>query len=190
MDVAVVSVVSSGLVAVGSLGFQWRNGNEQRRHDATQAFEARAWDLKRESHLELLETLSRIKDHANDGYAVAAEGVTWLESFYSAQAAIVAYGSDECRGDLDTLMDFVGDLGPLDEEVAKDVNHALGMEDALAEIVRQGRKGNFLPMSDTLEAKNNAEQRVRDSFTYDDAALRNLVNKLIDSTRRSLRGGL
>lgn len=42
MDVAIVSVISSGLVADGSLVLQWRNGSDQRRHDATQAFEARA----------------------------------------------------------------------------------------------------------------------------------------------------
>lgn len=188
MDVAVVSVISSGLVAVGSLVLQWRNGAEQRRHDATQAFEARAWDLKREGHLSLLDVLNRIRDSADDGYVVATKGRSWLEEFYEAQPVVVAYGTDECRHDLDALMTFVADFGPLDETVRAAMRRAYRANQEVENAF--DNPNDATPMGPRLQERTDAQQLVRDLFIYSEPELRRLVVKLIASTRSSLRGGL
>src|SRR4051812_19508930 len=58
--VALASVISSGLIAGGSLWFNYRNGRQQRTHEASLAYEARVWGIKNDALFEVISATRRL----------------------------------------------------------------------------------------------------------------------------------
>ena len=80
--VALASVVSSGLVALGGLWLTYRTGHEQRKHEADLAYEERAWETKSEGLFKviaaarvLVDTLSDPNEHGRNTIGLVAFAV-------------------------------------------------------------------------------------------------------------------
>lgn len=95
--VALASVVSSGAVATASVLAAQRNARAQRRHESRLAFEERAWDVKRETLVELVQVARAL--HTDMGYG--DEGVP------ETQARAVAVARYRLR-ELDARVDAYG----------------------------------------------------------------------------------
>ena len=188
MPVAVVSVIASSLITFASLAFTYRQGREQRRHDAAQAFQSRAWEFQRDGHLKLLEVFAKIKDQTSDGYKVATNLEIWREDISEHRVVILAYGSDACQRDIEILLSHLDNLQS-SPEVGSLVLKALKAEEEWNELRNpwQSHDGPILPL---LEATRATKQAVRDAYVYDAPALEQAVQNAIASTRGSLRGDL
>jgi hypothetical protein len=60
--VAITSVAFSGTVALAGLVLTYRAGREQRSHEETLAFEARAWEQKSAALLRVISVAQRVID--------------------------------------------------------------------------------------------------------------------------------
>lgn len=184
MSIAVVSVVASALITLASLAFSFFQARGQRRHDATQAFEERAWELKVEAHLRLIQVSASMLDVVDEPHQVALNASRTEEELkLEIQPSVLAYGSDACQTDLEALITLT----------RKYADHVDLFDEVKLRNIRQAKE-RAIDVHDFEEAAAQRDKerqlidRVGNGFKYDPAELRQALESAIRSTRQSLRG--
>jgi hypothetical protein len=122
VDVAAISVVSSGLVALGTIAVNFVGGERQRKHESGLDFERRVWDKKSESLFSLIQesrVLTNYEDPIPEKYQEwhALNLSRVLDALYESQAPVEAFASEDCRRELAGLIEAMrkggvkGDVG-------------------------------------------------------------------------------
>jgi hypothetical protein len=116
VDIATVSVVSSSLVALGTLGVTFVGGERQRKHESDLDFEARVWERKSEALFTVMEQCRRViesNDPVTDdnrlSYALEASKV--LDKLHGARPTVEAFASSRCRDELNGLIEVFEQCG-------------------------------------------------------------------------------
>lgn len=184
VDVAAVSVITSGAVAIGSILVTVYNAGRQRQHEADMDFEKRVWDQKSEALFSVM-TTSRML--ATDGDAITdANRMTYalnlskrLDDLHAARGVVDAFASTRCAVALTLLIDAMRDGG---------VKHNLGYR-----VSRLGEQSMKLDPTDFdlsgryREWRNEAEQSALQDFDPDLADIRKRAGDLFDAARESVR---
>jgi hypothetical protein len=184
--VALTSVVSSGLVALGGLFVTYRSGREQRAHEARLAYEERAWEEKSSALFRVIAQTRGLLDviQSTDEWERQELGVragTTLNALDDLVPVVESYASTACRSAFDTFRQLLRDAKP--DTLAK----------VQLEMFRE-KKMDAIDAQDFVEAKRLVarERAVQEQAT---AALRLDVDKavrvgqeLIDAARSSVRG--
>ena len=102
---ALASVVSSGLVAGGSLVVTYRGQKQQRKHEASQAFEARAWEEKSKTLYNVITWSRGLADSmlSQDQGVVAQSISRTMENFSHVVGGVEAYASPRARAEFAEL---------------------------------------------------------------------------------------
>ena len=178
--VALTSVVSSALLAAGSLVVTYRNGVKQRDHEAAMAFEGRVWEKKSEALFELISTCRRWLDalDGEQGWALAAaqthNGLNGLV------AAVEAFASADCRREFDSLRRLLGDARP-----------PLGLEGDV--FLARNAKERAIDRQDferAVKLRDFERQILADAdaaFTIDADEARAVTARVIEEARASVR---
>ncbi|ANH39967.1 hypothetical protein I601_3561 [Nocardioides dokdonensis FR1436] len=110
--VALTSVVSSGLVALGGIGATVWSGRQQRQHEKRLAYEGRAWERKSDALFSVIASARRLLDvlegdeRRRERLGVDVESI--LDDLRESGPIVEAYASEACRAalhDLATLLD-------------------------------------------------------------------------------------
>lgn len=116
VDIATVSVVSSGLVALGTLGANFIGGERQRRHDADLNFEMRVWERKSEALFTVIERCRLVTDSdipLTDGnrkfHALYLSKM--LDALNGTRSTVEAFASSRCREELAGLIEALRTAG-------------------------------------------------------------------------------
>lgn len=119
VDIATVSVVSSGLVALGSIAANFVGGERQRRHETDLDFEKRVWVEKSKTLFTVIKECRGIVD--SDDPLTDDSRESWalylskrLDTLTDAQATVEAFASTRCRAELTGLIDAMRSYGVKD----------------------------------------------------------------------------
>jgi hypothetical protein len=109
VDIAAISVVSSGVVALGTIAANFVGGERQRKHETGLDFEKRVWERKSEALFTVIEecrTLLDVDEPLTD------DSRTWwalnlsrrLDALRDARSTVEALASSQCRNELGGLV--------------------------------------------------------------------------------------
>lgn len=196
VDIATVSVVSSGLVALGTVAASFIGGERQRRHETDLDFEKRVWEGKSETLLTVIKECRGIID--SDGPLTEHSRQSWalylskrLDIFTDAQATVEAFASTRCRAELSGLIDSMRSSG------VKDYlgNRVDRFEKEWFAILKHDP--NTMPTSDLLDDLNKrkrykewadeAKEKAVAEFDPDLPELQARAQRLLDAARDSVR---
>jgi hypothetical protein len=181
--VALVSVVSSGAVALGGLLVTYRSGREQRKHESGLAYEARAWERKSEALFGVIAAGRLLIDsiQSNDPALARVVHRVVLE-LEDVGPVVEAYASGECRTafvELQHLLNGSYELAMVERAL---YHHNVVLEVRVAD--------DYNSAADVFH--EDQEQRLlRDakaSLTFDLQTAQAWAEKLIDAARKSVRG--
>ncbi|MGV9734385.1 hypothetical protein ACWDT5_09845 [Rhodococcus aetherivorans] len=185
MDVvALAAVVSSGLTSLAAIGYQAYGDHRRRTHDARQAFEERAWEKKSEPHYELIGVCRRLT-------AVLRTDLRSMSTvrYLTREAApalsklapeIMAYGSQRCRRDLETVEQKLAEL---------DVDSGLlfEAEDAFRQKERAIDARRFEEAATQRDRECQALERLTATMGLDRDGMQAAIDALLESARESVR---
>jgi hypothetical protein len=153
VDIATVSVVSSSLVALGTIAANFIGGERQRSHETDLDFERRVWEEKSKALFAVIRDCRAVID--SDDPLTDDSRKSWalylskrLDAFTDVQATIEAFASTECRTALTDLIDALRSAG------VKDYlgNRVKRYEDLMAKVP-------LSPPSDTQSTLAEVKQR-------------------------------
>jgi hypothetical protein len=185
VDIAAISVVSSSVVALGTIATTFIGGERQRKHESDLDFENRVWDKKAEALFaviqaceELIEAPDPEEGEADSWLALGLSRV--LDDLAYKRAAVDAFASTTCRQNLNILIKTMKDGG---------VKGGLGRRwDRLWDRLREvDVKTDFERWSGLWEQRQKVEQEVVDGFAPDMPALRASAGNLLEAARQSVR---
>lgn len=183
--VALASVVTSGVIAAGSLLATYISARQQRRHEAGQAFEQRIWEEKRRVLIELISACRALLDQLPDdwGDGDAAVGVSRARSeFVSLAGGIEAYASEACRNQFVKVQGVLARTGVL-------FGVHLHVDESRMEKQRAIDAQDFEAAARARGAEQTALGTAMGTSTgpLDRELLRREVTELLDQSRASLR---
>lgn len=116
VDIATVSVVSSALVALGTIAVNFIGGERQRSHEAGLDFEKRVWERKSESLFAVIQECRALLDADEP---LVDETRTWwalglsrhLDALRNVRSTVEAFASARCRVELTELVDAMSAQG-------------------------------------------------------------------------------
>lgn len=184
--VAIVSVVSSGLVALGGLYVNYRSGREQRKHEKRLSFEEHVWERKSEglfgaiaASRVLLDTLdSRAPHDAKENLPLRL--VEIAERLDDLLPVVEAYGSSECRYAFEDLRALLKSAAPDPRTSAVAYVAARGKEKAIDEA-------DFAAASGWRDREKKALREMREALDLDLDEVRSHASRVIATSRESLR---
>lgn len=182
---ALVSVVGSSSLALGSLTFGYLNSREQRKHEASLAFEGRAWERKSDALFRAIRAARATCDtFTPHGDGVTVETLRQVENLRAELQeigpVIEAYGSTRARDDLRAT-----------HEVLRDTYFEPGWLPDLTEIRQQ--KADSIEDQDFDRAALLRKQeelyteKLFESVRLDRVRLESALLSLIESSRHSVR---
>lgn len=185
VDIAAISVVSSAVVALGTIATTFIGGERQRKHESDLDFEKRAWAKKSEALFaviqvceELIEAPDPQEGNSDSWLAFGLSRV--LDDLTDNRAAVGAFASTTCREDLNVLIRAMKNGG---------VKRGLGRRwDRLWDDLRQVDIATDYERWEGLwERRKKAEEEVVDGFAPDMPALRTSAGNLLEAARQSVR---
>lgn len=113
--VALVSVIGSSSLALGSLVVGYLNSKEQRKHEASLAFESRAWERKSDALFRAIRAARAVCDSFKlDGDVARVDSLRQIEALRAelidVLPVIEAYGSEQARDSLHRVRAVLGEV--------------------------------------------------------------------------------
>lgn len=184
--VALASVISSGLVAVGGLWVSYRSGRDQRLHEARLSYEERAWEKKSEGLYAAISTARGIVDVLRSARPAERNRIALTlpasrHRLDELVPIIEAYSSTECRDAFDRL-----------RQILRDADTDILLPDRVAAV--RARKEEAIDAQD-FESAANFHRQERDlmraaadrlGVDFDEVLRR--AERLIQAARASVRG--
>ena len=202
MDIAAVSVVSSGVVALGTIVANFIGGERQRSHETDLDFEKRVWDRKSDALFQVIEECRTMLDSFG-GVEMKDENRVWWalhlsrrrDALRDVRSTVEALASSECRGDLTAVIEAMDAQGVKEylgrrvdrhrEQMFADAPPEASAEQLLGRLDPQARF--FERMQRYGEQIKETEARAVADFQPDLVELRERTERLLESARASVR---
>lgn len=184
MDIAIVSVISSAVVALGTIGANFISGERQRSHEADLDFERRVWERKSEALFAVIERARSLADSADpvtdDNRLTYALNLSrLLEALLDNRAAVEAFASSDCRTALTALIDAMEAQGVKSDVGAREARYtSQAMKAGIANVDSY----NFY-----RDLAKEVDQEALAEFEPDLAALNARAERLLEAARLSVR---
>lgn len=184
VDVAALSVISSGVVALGTIATTLFSGERQRKHETDLDFERRVWEKKSEALfavIEVCEELIEARDPTEETDWWMALGLSkLLDDLTDSRAAVGAFASSTCRKQLTSLIKAMRDGG-----IRPGTGHRWDQSwERLREVDMETEWDRWKVIWD--QRRKAQEEAVKD-FRPDMKAIRAQAEQLLDAARDSVR---
>jgi len=184
MDIATVSVISSSVVALGTVGANFMSGERQRRHEADLDFERRAWERKSDALFVVIERARSLADSSepvtdDNRLTYALDLSMLLDALLTNRATVEAFASSDCRATLTALINTMQSQG---------VKPGVGEREARYRNLAM-EAGIDNPERWDIYRKwwKEAEREATTHFNPDLSALHPLAERLLEAARLSVR---
>lgn len=180
--VALASIASSTTIAGGSLYVTLKGQRDQRKHDARQAFEERAWEEKSKTlYNAIMWSRGLARTMRGDSQAQQVESIHFVSEYLpNLVGSIEAYASDGCR-EAFTALERALDAVQLDHltrwritAIREEKEEAIGVQDFDAAARARQREKELL-------------DRLVSSLDYDADHIATLAEKLVVEARKSVQ---
>jgi hypothetical protein len=204
VDIATVSVVSSGLVALGTIVTNSIGGERQRSHETDLDFEKRVWERKSEALFgvihecrTMLDTLDReeLNDDDHNRLWWALHLSRRLDALHDVRSTVEALASSECRSALTSLVEAMTEQG-VEQYVGRRVDsyRTQMSEDDPPETSGDALVARLDPRMQKIrrhqryrEWINEAEQEALADFNPNLPDLQSRAHRLLEAARESVR---
>lgn len=183
VDVATVSVVSSAVVAVGTIAVNFIGGERQRRHEADLDFEARVWERKSEALFEVIGAARNLLDSdapvGENPLSYALYLSKMLDALNSTRSTVETLASNRCREELAALIEALHSQG-VKEYVGHRSDRYLhkGLEAGVDDVESWRRYSKY---------RKEAEDEAVADFHLNLADLQTHAARLLEAARESVR---
>lgn len=184
--VALISVASSGAVALGGLFVTYRSGREQRTHEAHQAFEARAWEVKSKGLFSsisaarsLIDTVTSPSKFRRQELGLVVPGA--LDRLNEALPAVESYASSECRSAFQALRSLL-------LSAKTDLLAPMRIADIRQAKERAIDAVDFAKAADLRDQERAVYAKATADLGIDSDEVRSRAETLIEAARASLKG--
>lgn len=181
--VSIISVVVSGLVALGALLLTYRSGRDQRRHDAALALQQRSWQRRSDGMFDLIATCRSLVDTIDrPGSIDAIEALDRERGDYDATVQ-EHLGVSEIGVKVTDVVHRLHDLVPVVE-----VYGSAECREAFEDLRQQLRDSGYDPRApERLAAIRRGKLAAIDAKDYHSAATaRRLERELLEEARNRL----
>lgn len=185
VDIAAISVVSSAVVAIGTVAVNFLSGERQRKHETDLDFEARVWEKKSAALFTVIEHCRALADSGpvtadnRTEYALALSRT--LDDLQEVRSTVDAFASTRCREQLTDLIEALKAFG-VKSDAGRDARHWSKM--ALEAL---GQTHDSEAFAGYRHMQHDAENDAVADFDPDLPDLRARAERLLEAARESAR---